>query len=530
MTNFSKPINRALFVLCVIATGSIAGTFVWAFFFLMDKGIEFFWATLPALIGQAADAYLPGLAEGPFGFLPYPLIVCIGGGLLIGYFDKKTGARPEELTKVMAKVKQDGRYSYEGIGKLSLAALLPLLFGRSIGPEGWAYRRDRGALHLGRRSDAAFRSRLPRTHHHRHASSLDRPVHRPLVRLRGPACRDRADAPKDGESDVDIKLPRAQKTFVYLCAIAGALAAFLLLGDVFGGGMGLPRFTGMEVSALEAALVIPAALLGCAAGWAFHASTWASGKLASRMGERSVAKAVLGGIVLALCGMALPYTMFAGEAQTHLLMDSYLAIGASALIATGLVKAALTPFCIQMGWRGGHFFPLIFSGVSMGYGFSLLTGADPVSCVAACTAGCMGAVMRQPVMTALLLIMCFPVKASSLRSRLRPSELRFPFRRRLRLPSRSERARRERVLRRGRAPRHGRDARIEKPRRQANDKLPHARGRAEALGVRTDYLRVRDSLPHMLSGGMARRPPKPSPSATGRGSPSKWYRPSGSAT
>lgn len=219
-----------------------------------------------------------------------------------------------------------------------------------------------------------------------------------------------ADAPKDGKDDVDIKLPHAQKTFVYLCAIAGALAAFLLLGDVFGGGMGLPRFTGMEVGALEAALVIPAALLGCAAGWAFHASTWASGKLASRMGERSVAKAVLGGIVLAVCGMALPYTMFAGEAQTHLLMDSYLAIGAGALIVTGLIKAALTPFCIQMGWRGGHFFPLIFSGVSMGYGFSLLTGADPVSCVAACTAGCMGAVMRQPVMTALLLIMCFPVK------------------------------------------------------------------------------------------------------------------------
>ena len=39
MTNFSKPINRALFVLCVIVTGSIAGAFVWAFFFLMDKGI-----------------------------------------------------------------------------------------------------------------------------------------------------------------------------------------------------------------------------------------------------------------------------------------------------------------------------------------------------------------------------------------------------------------------------------------------------------------------------------------------------------
>lgn len=409
MTNFSKPINRALFVLCVIATGSIAGAFVWAFFFLMDKGIEFFWSTLPALIGQAADAYLPGLAEGPFGFLPYPLIVCIVGGILIGYFDKKTGARPEELTAVMGKVKKDGRYSYEGIGRLSLAALLPLLFGGSIGPEAGLTGVIAGlCTWVGdrmRRFGADFRALTTIGTQAALTALFTAPLYGFVAPLAGTA-----DAPKDGESDVDIKLPRAQKTFVYLCAIAGALAAFLLLGDVFGGGMGLPRFTGMEVGALEAALIIPAALLGCAAGWAFHASTWASGKLASRMGERSVAKAVLGGIVLAVCGMALPYTMFAGEAQTHLLMDSYLAIGAGALIATGLIKAALTPFCIQMGWRGGHFFPLIFSGVSMGYGFSLLTGADPVSCVAACTAGCMGAVMRQPVMTALLLIMCFPVK------------------------------------------------------------------------------------------------------------------------
>ena len=36
------------------ATGAIAGAFVWAFFFLMDKGIEFFWSPLPA-----SDTSLP---------------------------------------------------------------------------------------------------------------------------------------------------------------------------------------------------------------------------------------------------------------------------------------------------------------------------------------------------------------------------------------------------------------------------------------------------------------------------------------
>jgi membrane protease YdiL (CAAX protease family) len=79
------------------------------------------------------------------------------------------------------------------------------------------------------------------------------------------------------------------------------------------------------------------------------------------------------------------------------------------LIATGLIKAMLTPALINLGWRGGHFFPVIFSGVSLGYGLAVLTGADPVFCVAVCTASTMGAVMRQPVMVVGLLLMCFPL-------------------------------------------------------------------------------------------------------------------------
>ena len=70
----------------------------------------------------------------------------------------------------------------------------------------------------------------------------------------------------------------------------------------------------------------------------------------------------------------------------------------------------LTPALINLGWRGGHFFPVIFSGVSPGLWPAILTGADPVFCVAVCTASTMGAVMRQPVMVVGLLLMCFPLK------------------------------------------------------------------------------------------------------------------------
>ena len=44
----------------------------------------------------------------------------------------------------------------------------------------------------------------------------------------------------DGSFDtMAIEVPKAQKAFVYACAIVGALGAFLGLGSLFGGGMGM---------------------------------------------------------------------------------------------------------------------------------------------------------------------------------------------------------------------------------------------------------------------------------------------------
>ena len=197
---------------------------------------------------------------------------------------------------------------------------------------------------------------------------------------------------------------------MYLCAVVGALGAFFGLAELIGGGGGLPRFSAANVGPRELAWLVPLALVGTACGWAYHASGAAAGALARRMGDRPVAKAMLAGLALALCGMALPYAMFAGETQSTLLMARWTAIPAGALVATGFVKAALTPACIKLGWRGGHFFPVIFSGIALGYGFAQISGADAVFCVAACTSALMGAVMRQPLMAALLLVMCFPLK------------------------------------------------------------------------------------------------------------------------
>ena len=218
------------------------------------------------------------------------------------------------------------------------------------------------------------------------------------------------DAEDSASDEITIKLPKAQKAVVYGIAIAGGLGTYLLLGQLVGGGMGMPRFEAAEVGNLELAWLIPLALIGTVCGWLYFVSEHASEAFAHAIGERPVVKAMLAGLALAICGTVLPYTMFAGETQAGVLMETYLTIPAGMLIATGLVKAMLTPALINLGWRGGHFFPVIFSGVSLGYGLAILTGADPVFCVAVCTASMMGAVMRQPVMVVGLLLMCFPLK------------------------------------------------------------------------------------------------------------------------
>ena len=133
------------------------------------------------------------------------------------------------------------------------------------------------------------------------------------------------------------------------------------------------------------------------------------GKVSDLFGERRVLKAVTGGLILGVCGMMLPYTMFSGEMQAEVLNDTWMTMSAAVLIITGFIKVILTATCVNLGWRGGHFFPVIFAGISIGFGMSLLMGVDPAFSVCATTAAVVGGVTRKPVATVLLLFLCFPI-------------------------------------------------------------------------------------------------------------------------
>ncbi len=394
--------RRVLYALFTIAFGAFAGAFAWAFFFLMNTGVHLLWETVPAAL---ANAGLPAML--------YPLLFCVIGGACVGIFEKRFGSYPDDMNTVMAKVKSTGRYEYDNMGRSFAGAILPLLFGGSLGPEAgitgviaglctWVGDRLRFVgkemRELSTASTAAVLSAI-----------FSAPLFGLLAPLAGYVDETNGS---EGFKPEEIHIPKAKKIAIYLLAIAGALAAMAGLGHLFGGGMTLPHFSDIGLGRTELLWFIPLVALGGIAGWIFHASGAGLKRIARKLGSHPICKAVIAGIVLGGCGIFLPYTMFAGEEQSFIVEGSWQSMGAIVLLLTGFIKVLTTQTCLNLGWRGGHFFPLIFSGICIGYGMATLSGADPVFCLCTACAALLGCVMRQPLMAVLLLFLCFPIRAA----------------------------------------------------------------------------------------------------------------------
>lgn len=394
--------KRLAFALFTIAFGAFAGAFTWCFFLLMNTGIDLLWVKVPAALEAAG---LPALW--------YPIAFCALGGLVIGLFTKKFGPYPSDMNTVLAEVKAKGRYEYDHMGPSFFGALLPLLFGGSVGPEAgltgviaglctWVGDRLRfvGAemRQLAKAGTAAVVSAIFST---------------PLFGMAVPVVG-AADDSDGGRfvSEIRLGAPKTLKVAVYVLAASGALVAMAGLGALFGGTGGLPRFTEMAIGTQELLWALPIMAVGAAVGWLYHPFGALAKRISHTLGEHLVLKPVIAGVVLGSIGVVLPFALFAGEAQVEQIEGLWMSMGAALLIATGLVKVLTTQLCLNLGWRGGHFFPIIFAGIAIGYGMALLTGADSVFCLCAVTGALVGTVMRQPVMTMLLLFLVFPVKGA----------------------------------------------------------------------------------------------------------------------
>ncbi len=359
-------------------------------------------------------------AGGALNVPVFPLIVCTLGGAIIGIWTWWSADRVRPLEDVMAEFKATGSYRTNGVAKPVISFLLPLVFGGSVGFEagltglitaGCCWIRDKlkaAGLRAGAVGDVTI------------AASMTAIFGTPLAGIVAGA----ESAPADGndvleEPDVnDYNMRRGAKIVLYTAAAFGAFAGIAVFSHVFGASHGLPRFGAITASYAELLWVVPCIALAYLMALLFHGSSRFFKDVATRFASGGsstdlpsvVIPPVIAGVVMGAIACFLPYVLFPGEAQSEELMVGWSAWGAAALLGTGLLKAVVTPMCLNMGWMGGVFFPSIFAGVSAGFGLAAITGADPMLMVTVTTTAFLAGVVRKPLLVLAILFLCFPVE------------------------------------------------------------------------------------------------------------------------
>lgn len=385
--NVSLKNQLTLWLFCALI-GAVAGALVWILLKIMAVGTEFLWNRIPS---QNISPY-------------YTLFVCVAGAAMIGIFRKVFGDYPEDLETVMEKVRSEKRYDYKNMPAMMVAALLPLLIGSSVGPEagltgiivGLCYWAGDNLKFAGQNTRNYSQVGI--------VVSMSVLFHAPLFGI--------FEVEENSDESLSA-LTKGSKLFIYGIALAAGTGIYGGLSALFGAGLsGFPSFDMVEIQKKDYLLMVLYILCGLLLAY-FYQSTH---KLTEKISNRfpAVMKEIFAGSVLGITGTFLPVLMFSGEEQMGTLMETYTSYLPLTLIGIAFFKLLLTNLCIQFGLKGGHFFPVIFAGVCMGYGVAMLTcglnGGHVVFGAAIVTASLLGGIMKKPLAVTMLLFLCFPVK------------------------------------------------------------------------------------------------------------------------
>ena len=374
--------NNILLTSYTVIVGVIAGLIIWCFIRFMNLGIHFFWE------------YLPGVVN----FKYYTIAVCLIGGLVIGLWKSKYGDSPEELDKVIKTVKKDHRYPYNNIFTSIVSALLPLIIGASVGPEAGLTGIIAGLCTWAGDKLKIFNNELEELANIGITAALGTIFVSPLFGFVEPL-----------ENEEESKLPKTSKNILYFVAILSSFGIFILLNRLTHIHLGLHSIGTASLSNLNYFYIILLMAIGIALSYVYFISHKAVKSVFKNMENKFIIKGIIGGLLLGIIGTLLPLTMFSGEEQIYLLLGTGAQLGMVILILTSIVKIVLTNVCIETGLKGGHFFPMIFSGTAMGYAMSILLNMDPILSMSIVTTSFMASILKKPIAVVLLLMIIFPM-------------------------------------------------------------------------------------------------------------------------
>jgi H+/Cl- antiporter ClcA len=344
---------------------------------LYKSGTSLVWETLPETLNISRPVYT--------------ILVATLGGLLVGLGLRYLGVRHgESLQKEM----EAGRVPYSGIPGLVVTALVGLVSGASLGPEG-------PLGHMG----AAFGSWLSA----RLNLSLEKSR---IMTLGGVAAafggflvQPLGGAFMSMEFTGSLALPiYANMIAATVAGLIGALVVFNLTAILPSLALPFPAYEGFYWIHLLYAVIC--GLLGLGMAFLFKIIFQAINRLVKPLDRYPLLKPMLGGLAFGLVGAWFPLTLHSGEEELHTILLEGAQIGAVMLLLLALFKFFTLSICLSSGFPGGFVFPLLFSAGALGYAVHLFFPFISLSvAIVGMMAGIGGAVMRMPFTVILLMIM-----------------------------------------------------------------------------------------------------------------------------
>ena len=390
--NGKKAYHYIMFCLLTFVMGAVAGLIIWGILQFINQGTAFVWEIIPEKMGLEHS-------------LPYSLAVCLIGGLLIGLMRSKYGPMPDDTHQVMAQVKSNGGYPYDRLNIITIAVLLPLIFGGSLGPEAGLTGIIAGMCTLIGDNLKYKGDKLAALAETGFATSMALVFGSPFFGVINNL------EPDDNTEHYREKLvSKKARIIIYCFGVAGGMLTMKAMGALTGLTGGLPRFGAKHAMGMEQwKWFVPLVLMGILFALVYIGLNESTRRLSAKLESHPIIMCLIPAVFLALIGYFYPMAMFSGEHQLKELMGNWETTEYTLLIATAAAKLVLTTLCINFGWRGGSIFPIIFSGSALGYAFALITGMDGAFAVAILVAAMYGFITKKPIATVAILLLCFPI-------------------------------------------------------------------------------------------------------------------------
>lgn len=381
--------NWSLFSCFAAVTGTVIAALVWLYLKVANVGVTIIWDMIPNYVDVKG----------------YTILVCLAGGVVIGIFHRAYGPWPESMADSVKRVKNTGTYPFEKLPMIVVAAFLPLFFGGAVGPESGLVSILLGLCCWAMRQFGLARWKMET--YLRNDPYISRTY---LFRMMLSGLTLPADQIIYDKNLVHWK--RAEQISAGVVAGLSGLFVYELLNALLGRGLSIPHLSQGAIETREKVGAVLLIAVGIGAGYLYLIFRRLISDFFAKLAEKKLAvlNAVLGGLVLGLIGSALPMTMFSGGNAIQAIQYEYLQYTPYLLILIGVVKLFLTNVCIESGWRGGHFFPVIFSGLSIGFGFSVLLNTNQIFSVILVTAALLGTILQQPLGAIALSIIFFPIE------------------------------------------------------------------------------------------------------------------------